>query len=97
MNSHTLDTEIFDWHYTRTLINNITIYSHRKEDVYFHIALFPEAKLDFVTKLSHIHGNIMRTNHVTGNSTCCLGDMAVSAPEAADSGAFTAILPSQTG
>ena len=27
----------------------------------------PEVKLDFVTKLSHIHGNIMRTNQVTGN------------------------------
>ena len=43
----------------------------------------PEAKLDFVTKLSHIHGNIMRTNQMTGNiivSTCCLGDMAVNAP-----------------
>ena len=52
--------------------------------MYFHIALFPEAKLDFVTKLSRIHGNIMRTNQVTGNiivSTCCLGDMAVNAPE----------------
>ena len=50
------------------------IYSHRKEGFYFHIALFPEAKLDFVTKLSCIHGNIMRTNQVTGNiivSTCC--------------------------
>ena len=57
-------------------------YSHRKEGVYFHIALFPEAKLDFVTKLSHIHGNIMRTNQVTGNiivSTCSLGDVAVNA------------------
>ena len=34
---------------------------------------------------------------MTGNiivSTCCLGDMAVNAPE--DSGAFTAISPSQT-
>ena len=44
--------------------------------------MFPEAKLDFVTKLSRIHGNIMRTNQVTGNiivSTCCLGDMAVNA------------------
>ena len=43
----------------------------------------PEAKLDFVTKLSRIHGNIMRTNQMTGNiivSTCCLGDMAVNAP-----------------
>ena len=49
---------------------------------YFHIALFPEAKLDCVTKLSRIHGNIMRTNQVTGNiivSTCCLGNMAVNA------------------
>ena len=56
----------------------------RKEGVYFRIALFPKAKLDFVTKLSHIHGNITRTNQVTGNiivSTCCLGDMAVNAPE----------------
>ena len=38
-------------------------------------------KLDFVTKLSRIHGNI---NQVTGNiivSTCCLGDMAVNAPQ----------------
>ena len=26
-----------------------------------------EAELDFVTKLSRIHGNIMRTNQVTGN------------------------------
>ena len=32
---------------------------HRQEGVYFHIALFPEAKLDFVTKLSRIHGNII--------------------------------------
>ena len=48
----------------------------------FHIALFPKAKLDFVTKLSRIHGNIMRTNQVTG------------APE--DEGVFTAISPSQT-
>ena len=42
--------------------------------------MFPEAKLDFVTKLSRIHGNIMRTTQVTGNiivSTCCLGNMAV--------------------
>ena len=34
---------------------------------------------------------------MTGNiivSTCCLGDMAVNAPS--DSGAFTAISPSQT-
>ena len=49
--------------------------------MYFHITLFPEAKLDFITKLSRIHGNIMRTNQVTGNiivSTCCLGDIAIS-------------------
>ena len=48
-----------------------------------HIVLFPEVKLDFVTKLSRIHGNIMRTNQVTGNiivSTCCLDNMAVNAP-----------------
>ena len=34
----------------------------------------------FVTKLSRIHGNIMRTNQVTGNiivSTCCLGDIVL--------------------
>ena len=46
------------------------------------ISPLPEAELDFVTKLSRIHGNIMRTNQVTGNiivSTCCLGDMAVNA------------------
>ena len=68
------------------------IYYHRKEGVNFHIALFPEVKLDFVTKLSRIHGNIMRTNQVTGNiivSTCCLG-----APK--DEGVFTAISLSQT-
>ena len=63
----------------------ITFTPIRKEGVYFHITLFPKAKrFDFVTKLSHIHGNIMRTNQVTGNiivSTCCLGDMAVNAPE----------------
>ena len=82
------------------------MYSHREEGVYFHIALFPPRLIDFVTKLSRIHGNIMRTNQVTGNiivSTCCLGDMAVNAPSSSGcalglggGGAFTAISPSQT-
>ena len=52
---------------------------------------------------SRIHGNILRTNQVTGNiivSACCLGYYGSKQPSSSGCalglGAFTAIVPSKT-